>query len=155
MKKLNLTEGIFALRHEQILKESGRKPDYIFIKRSGPHKINLFYASFVVELMVKTLDYDHMGKTVLYNEEVLLSNPCRQFIISVLTNLLDMVLIKSEVFQLNGQSIIMHRISQNINFWTVGYKYIIQMYNSPETTGYDEKNNFQIMLSSGYLYILF
>lgn len=102
----------------------------------------------------KILDNSHMAKVILYNEEVLGSNPCRTFIISVLTNLLDMVLIKSElVLDEKGKSFIIHRISQHINFWTQGYKYIIQMYNLPETVGYNEMNNFQIMLSSGYIYI--
>ena len=141
------------MRHEEMT-ELDRKPDFTFTKKSAPKKLNLYYACFVVELMVKNLDYIHMGKLIVYNEEVLNANPSRKYIISVLTNLDDMLLLKSEIRldKKRGGYEIVHRFSNCINFWTVGYKYIRQLHNSPKTAGYDEKYNFTIMISRGYLF---
>ena len=143
------------MRNEKIV-ESGRRPDFIFIYKSGTHKINLLYASFVVEILIADVsDKNHLGKLVLYNEEVLNSNPRRPFIISVLTNLNDLVLVKSEPGpdkDGNFTGEIIHRISKSMNFWSKGLKYIKQMHDNPETVGYDETYNFSIKISRGYLF---
>lgn len=145
------------MRHESNL-SSNMRPDFIFIKASAPNEINLLYASFVVEIQsnLKTLDDEHLGKLVLYNEEVLNSNPSRIFVTSVLTNLRDMVVIKSESISQESQTNveeqrIIHRISKTIKFWSHGVKYIKQMYNSPETAGYDENKIFSIQISRWFL----
>lgn len=141
------------MRHEVTL-DSQRRPDYIFIKISEPDEINLLYACFMVELMVgKSLDKKHMGKLMLYNEDVLNANPSREFIISVLTNLNDMLLLKSEVCTNdNAEYEIKHTFSKHMNFWKHGVKYIRQLHNLPITAGYDDDKNFSIEISDGYLF---
>lgn len=151
VKKLGLKNDKFEFRKEKAFK-SERRPDFVVIKHSEIGNINLLYASFVVELQVgKKLDDEHKGKLVMYNEEVLNSNPCRKFITSVLTNLQDMVLIKSEMVTEDQDNIqIYHTISKNIAFWTNGVKFIKQMHDKPETAGYQENLNFYIEISKGF-----
>lgn len=155
IKKLGLTNTMFQLRHEVTL-DSEKKPDYIFIKDTASYKTNLIYASFVVELQVKTINDEHIGKMLRYNEEVLYCNPARQFVISVLTNLEDIILIKSQPGpNKNGQfdDDIIHYVSKYINFWKHGVKYIKQMHSLPEMVGYDEQKNFSIKVSFGFYFV--
>lgn len=107
----------------------------------------------MVELMVGTLDKKHKGKLMLYNEEILNSNPSRQFIISVLSNLNDMILLKTKVVpSTDEQCEFIHEFSKHINFWVHGVKYIKQLHNLPKTAGYDEAYNFSIQISREYLF---
>lgn len=139
------------MRHEEMT-ELERRPDFTFTKKSAPEKLYLYYAGFVVELMVKKLDDNHKGKLMVYNQEILNTNPCREYVISVLSNLDDMLLLKSTIklAKKNEGFVIYHYFSKPINFWTDGYKYIKQLHNSPKTAGYDEKYNFTIMISREY-----
>lgn len=152
-KALGLGEGQFRMKHESTV-ESEMRPDFMFLKKSGPSAFNPYYASFLVELMVKNLDDEHIGKVVLYNEEVLTANPRRKFIISVLTNLEDIRLVKSYPGpDKNGNfdNEIIHFISKKFNFWEHGVKYLKKLYDSPKEAGYDEDLNFFINIPDGYL----
>lgn len=139
------------MRHETNI-FSQRRPDFVFTKRSGPKKINLLYASFMVELMVGDLDYDHKGKLMLYNEDVLNCNPSRLFIISVLSNLHDVVLLETKIVPNNQAFKYHHTFSKNINFWKSGVYIIEQMLYLPNTVGYDERLNFTIKICRQYLF---
>lgn len=132
-----------------------RRPDFIFIKKSGPSKLNLLYASFVVEMQVGQFDNDHIGKLMKYNEEVLNSNPGRKFITSVLANLDDILLIRSKPGVKDDKHVIYHKISKNINFWEHGINFIKQFLDDPKSAGYDEKNNFSVEISREYFFFIF
>ena len=95
--------GNLIMRHEEPL-ESLSRPDFIFIEKTAPVKINPVYASFVVELMLsktekKTIDDKHIGKVIHYNSEILICNPTREFIISAVSNLYDIMFIKTEAIK--------------------------------------------------------
>lgn len=91
--------GNFTLRHEEPL-ESLARPDFIFIEQTAPEKINPVYAFFVVELLLnktakKKIDDKHIGKVIYCNQEILICNPTREFIISAVSNLYDIMFIKT------------------------------------------------------------
>lgn len=84
------------MRHEKRLKSLAR-PDFIFVEKTAPKNINPIYASFVVELLFnnETIDNKHIGKVIYYNQEILICNPTREFIISAVSNLHDIMFIKT------------------------------------------------------------
>lgn len=73
--------------------ESAVQPD-IAIHGSGNLQ-NHWECVFVIELQVGKLDPSHKAKVVIYNEAILRLNPTRRFVISVLTNMVDVMFIKS------------------------------------------------------------
>lgn len=134
----------FEIKHEDRYIMENLRPDFLAIDNV---KISLVYAWFVFELQTKkTIDYEHKGKTINYNIQVLEANVRRSFIISVVTNMSIMHLVKSER-TVNG---IRHLISKEIEFWPLGMSFILQMLDNPSKAGYDPSIIFRINIDKYY-----
>ena len=153
--------GNLTMRHEDPL-ESRARPDFIFIEKTAPVNINPVYASFVVELLLsnptqkKTIDDKHIGKVIYYNEEILLCNPTREFIISAVSNLHDIMFIKTEAIKQEKKEDpcqFFHKYT-TYNFWEMGYKYLKQLIENPDEAGFTKASKFEIKIPRMYL-ILF
>lgn len=143
----------FIMRHENSL-ESLARPDFIFIEKTAPVKINPVYASFVVELLFnkttkKKIDDKHIGKVIHYNQEILICNPTREFIISAVSNLYDIMFIKTE--SKKQESYQFFHTHTTYNFWSEGYKYLKQLIENPEDAGFTQASKFEIKIPRMYL----
>ena len=144
------------MRHEQRLK-SLERPDFIFVEKTAPKKINPIYASFVVELLFNNekIDNKHIGKVIYYNQEILICNPTREFIISAVSNLHDITFIKTEVKkQKTEKDHYQFSLScSNHNFWEDGIKYLKQLIEKPDQAGFTQASKFEISIPRMYLFI--
>lgn len=136
------------------------RPDFVFIESAEER--NLLYAWFVVELLLCTcqiqtqtqqdkkkgkqvdslgnVDTAHKCKIINYNYEVLEANVGRKFIISVVSNLDVMHLVRSIR---RADNRIEHFISKPIMFWERGFLYIMQLLGNPSQAGYDDQKVFR------------
>ena len=104
---------------EKLKFKNKQHPDFSVIKKGKPTIPN--YCLFVVELEKgKSLDSQHLGQVLMYNEMILQSNPRRPFIVSVLTNLTHMILFKT--FRKGRRNVNIHSLP--IEFWSDGLKYL-------------------------------
>lgn len=89
------------------------KPD--FTCHIGDNIKNIFGCAFVFELFKKqgeqNFDNEHKAKILIYNEAILNANPLRSFIISILTNMEQIMFIKSR------------RIDEDRNFYKYEHSY--------------------------------
>lgn len=71
------------------------RPDFVLNVANKPP--TPYYCSFYVELLLNNVetDKDHKARAVQYNEMILEARACRKFIISMITDLNNMLLIKS------------------------------------------------------------
>lgn len=122
------------------------RPDFAILDDvvfNDPH-----YAWFLVELQVdKTIDKSHIGKIVKYNTVILQANIRRKYIISVVSNLDIMHLVKSER-QCDG--VFKHQITKEIDFWQNGMSLILQMLHNPKTVGYEKNDIFEFKIDKYY-----
>lgn len=131
----------YQLSHENRELIRTKRPDFAFFLKNKPHPL---YAPFVVELQVGNFDNEHKAKVIRYNLSILEVHTHRKFIISVLTNLENMLFIKTE----RCENYFSHFISVNTKFWydgtskICGLHYIQQMLDEPHIVGFDEKLNF-------------
>lgn len=127
----------FIFKNENSVIMKNFRPDLIVVEEFKEH---LVYALFVVEIQLKENDNDHIIQTLKYNEEILLANPRRQFIISILTTLEKTMLMKSS----RVGDIIIHERSTKFDFWDQGLNYIYDMLANPSKAGYDANLNFTV-----------
>lgn len=129
------------MRYEQRL-ESLSRPDFIFVEKTAPKNINPIYASFVLVLS-KYIDDKPIGKVMHYNQEILICNPTREFIISAVSNLHEIMFIKTEANK--------HHQFSTYDFWSVGIKYLKQLIEKPEKAGFNQTSKFEIKIPRMYL----
>lgn len=112
-------------------------------------KKHLVYAWFVIEIMLAKNNFDrkHTAKTKRSNEEILLANPRREFVISILTNLDTAMLIKSTRSESSSSGEkFHHELTMTFSFWDQGLFYIDQMLNNPNLAGYSDDSNFSVKI---------
>ena len=131
---------------EFIMRQELKSPDFMFVEKTAPKNINPIYSSFVLVLS-KYIDDKHIGKVIHYNQEILICNPTREFIISAVSNLHEIMFIKTEAAKKT------HQFS-TYNFWSVGIKYLKQLIEMPEKAGFTETSQLIIKIPRMYL-ILF
>ncbi len=123
------------------------RPDFVFIQKGNVYRPN--YCVFVAELQRGIIDNEHLGRTILYNTLTLQASPLRHFVMSVVTNLDYLILIKTER-KINGD--FKHNQSRAINFWKDGLEYLTLLLNMHSYAGYDPTFNISFQMpSSQYL----
>lgn len=132
-----------------------KRPDFYFITKNRPSRL---YAPFIVELQVGEFDNNHKGKMATYNSMILETSVRRNFITSILTNLEEMIFVKSSRIAPLSDTF-KHDFSDEKKFWLddtsglSGLNYIQQMLDTPEIVGYDEQLNFTISIKNPYVSI--
>lgn len=119
------------------------RPDFMFVEEFKQH---LVYAWFLLEIE-KDLTFDKRHKINMrkYNEEILLSNPCREFVVSILTNLNCAMLFWSKREKLNDDTCsFIHEQTVTFSFWDQGLYYIERMLKDPRIAGYEDDKNFSV-----------
>lgn len=113
--KLIMANTTNQLLHEKPILNFGQHADFAVVKKERPDYAPEF-CMFVIELQLGPLDNTHKGKVIMYNRYILDTRPTRVFIVSVLTNLTELILIKTERAK-DGFSVSM---SSPIEFWSDG-----------------------------------
>lgn len=140
---VNLLFGDFVLIHEHKNLILNKRPDFSFAKKSNYN--SLVYAPFLVELQINDFDNKHLGKVMGYNTEILKFNPKRQFIISVLTNMKQIKLIRTERSLKNPKEIT-NKQSEPQDFCTA-FPILLHMLTYPETAGYIDDSGIKVQIT--------
>ena len=115
-----------------------------------------FYCLFVAELQINTIDSEHKGRLFQYMDSILEANPCRESIVSFVTNLRNIVFAKSK----RSGRFIDHFEFEEIAFWPSenssynGLNVIKHMINNPEkSVGYkSDQVHFRIHQEMFYIH---
>lgn len=146
-----------ALKYNHESVANSARPDFLFFGHDFSFTSSL-YASFVVELMLNkynpakpdkegTLDNQHKGKVCKYNLNILNYNKRREFVVSAVTDLMNIVFIKSEKNSIDpkpnqsqtDETQVFHTCSRKFKFWEEGVKLLKIFLDNPYLAGFDEK----------------
>lgn len=111
----------------------GKNPDCVLFV-NGHDKSSQFIKTVVELTMQDPIDNKHIGKCIHYNEMILLVQPQRQFVISVVTNLKQAVFVQS--FRPRGVDMSAGLISRPIGFEKSLEKILTLLFNESDYTGY-------------------
>lgn len=136
-----------VLQHEyenSRLMQNDLRPDFMFVEEFKQH---LVYSWFLVKIQ-KDQYFDQRHKTNMkkYNETILLANPCRDFVVSILTNLNSAMLVWSKREKQGSQTTdsFIHQQTETFKFWNQGLYYIERMLKDPKIAGYEDNKNFSV-----------
>lgn len=108
------------LDHEKPIFENKMHADFAFIKKGKPHVTN-FIVNVVETQLGDSIDTEHLGKTLVYNDLILARNPKRSFIVSIVTNFDHLILFSTRRDPKNNTTVRKHSI--RMDFWTDGLRY--------------------------------
>lgn len=105
--------------HEKPIFKNQQRAAFSVIKSGQPNV--LIYCISVFELLVnKKIDHDHLCKVLMYNEHILESNPKRSSIVSIVSNLQQIIVFRTCREKDGGGTL--KQCSKEMNFWTDGIK---------------------------------
>lgn len=148
-------QAMFDVLHEPVdYFKHQVNPDFVLNEKNMPRRP--FYCLFVAELQINTIDSEHKGRLFQYMDSILEANPCRESIVSFVTNLRNIVFAKSK----RSGRFIDHFEFEEIAFWPSenssynGLNVIKHMINNPEkSVGYkSDQVHFRIHQEMFYIH---
>lgn len=117
------------------------RPDFMFVEEFKQH---LVYAWFLLEIQkAQNFDKRHRNNMRKYNETILLANPRRNSVVSILTNLKLAMFFHTKRDKDTSDSFI-HEHTHTFGFWEDGLYYIERMLKDPKIAGYEDDKNLNV-----------
>jgi hypothetical protein len=127
-----------------------QKPDFVCIEACNSHKPNYCSCFFELQLPKTTtakIDDEHKVRAIDYNKKLLNALPLRESVTSGVTNMIDLILIKSIRHCVNNRISFKHEESRPIPFWTHGVSFLYQMLKDYSSVDYHPNNNVKLDIS--------
>lgn len=117
------------------------RPDFVFITKNTP--VRPYNCPFVVELQLGNIDNEHKCRLILYNRFILESIPWRESIISAVTDLDRLILLKTQrrLDPETGAYVFESQETNEVDFWRKGIYILIHMINKCSQVGFNMSMN--------------